>query len=59
MNMNRLFSTIALCAVSLVVSAQKVASPNGNLKAATTDQKLVISYKNQKALDPQDLSVSG
>ena len=58
MNMNRLISTIALCAVSLVVSAQKVASPNGNLKAATTDQKLVISYKNQKALEMADIAFS-
>ncbi len=56
--MNKLISTIMLCAVSLAISAQKVTSPNGNLKAEMTGQKLVINYKNQKALELADIPFS-
>ena len=56
--MKKLITTIILCSVTLVINAQKVTSPNGNLSAKTIDQKLVINYKNQQVLELADISFS-
>lgn len=53
--MKRLLSTIFLCGVALIISAQKVTSPNGKLMAQTIDKKLVINYKKQQVLELADI----
>lgn len=45
-----LFTTI-FCCVTLAVNAQKMTSPNGKLSAKTINQKLVVNYGKQKALE--------
>ncbi len=45
-----LFTTI-FCCVTLAVNAQKMTSPNGKLSAETINQKLVVNYGKQKALE--------
>ena len=49
--MKKLIATIFLCGVTLVMNAQKVSSPNGNLSAKIIDKKLVINYKKQQVLE--------
>ena len=45
-----LFTTI-FCCITLAVNAQKMTSPNGKLSAKTINQKLVVNYGKQKALE--------
>ena len=49
--MKKLIVTIFLCGVALVMNAQKITSPNGNLSAKIIDKKLVINYKKQQVLE--------
>ena len=56
--MKKLISTIILCSVALVINAQKVTSPNGNLSAKTIENNLVINYKNQQVLELADIPFS-
>ena len=56
--MKKKISTIILCGVVLAMNAQDVTSPNGKLSVTTADNKLVISYDKQKALELADIPFS-
>ena len=49
--MKSLLFTTFFCCVTLAVNAQKMTSPNGKLSAKTINQKLVVNYGKQKALE--------
>ena len=56
--MKKKISTIILCGVVMAMNAQDVTSPNGKLSVTTADNKLVISYDKQKALELADIPFS-
>ena len=56
--MKKIISTIILCGAVLAMNAQDVKSPNGKLSVTTADNKLVISYDKQKALELADIPFS-
>ena len=56
--MKKKISTIILCGVVMAMNAQDVTSPNGKLSITTADNKLVISYDKQKALELADIPFS-
>ena len=56
--MKKLFSTLILCGLALMASAQQITSPNGKLSAKIIGNQFVISYNNQQVLELADIRLS-
>ena len=56
--MKKLFSTLILCGLALMASAQQITSPNGKLSAKIIGNQFVISYNNQQVLELADIRFS-